>query len=497
MPQPPHVWDNGHETLLPTDPADKMNCAIASLAMLNNFYGGDLLQDRIGYEAYSKNVRQYAGVVTQRNLDPPTQVPLELAPGPERDLNYGYGMSLEHIVAAGMFALGAAPGRGSGRTSVAAIWSAAVSEINAGRPLIGFNTTHAFVIRGYEIQGNRQLLYVNDPWAPTNPATGLATAGQYAIDIGSTHRLGQLKGFISYPIQPDVADLEPNFDSDSDSDGVTDFDEIERFRTNPNNKDSDGDGVEDKIDIKSGVYEYEHAYGYAWNPAYGNPGRDFDADGKPTELDPDSDNGGCKDGEEDLDKDGFHTPNEPMGNFDQTDDECASLIGNVSYSSDVIGTDPNNPIKRGHAEGTIRVKLKPEQPGSDHYVDDSSSFTFSGYGRLEVALGRCVVYGRESAVGGGLFDPGAIGATRGDDRTLAFSAEATIPGNSSSTGCNSPAGGNQTYLSMAFPDCVGQRSTRTVQGWTTYRFNCNQRDSVPGGLSTRFVARGFIRVVTP
>jgi hypothetical protein len=36
---------------------------------------------------------------------------------------------------------------------------------------------------------------------------------------------------------------------DSDGDGITDFDEIERFGTNPYSIDSDGDGMDDKKEI--------------------------------------------------------------------------------------------------------------------------------------------------------------------------------------------------------------------------------------------------------
>ena len=39
---------------------------------------------------------------------------------------------------------------------------------------------------------------------------------------------------------------------DSDGDGITDFDEIRRFQTNPYDADSDGDGIEDKKEI----YDY-------------------------------------------------------------------------------------------------------------------------------------------------------------------------------------------------------------------------------------------------
>jgi hypothetical protein len=491
-PPPPHTWDADHVTLDMADPADNMNCAIASMTMLNNFYGGDLVQDRISYEMFSKNIDKYAGAIRARAIQVPTTVPLEKAPGPERDLNYGYGLSAEHIVAAGLYALGAAPGPGSGFASVDDVWTAAMREIDAGRPLIGVNCCHAFVIRGYEQRGGRRLLYLNDPWS------GPGMPGQYTIDLDmSTRRLDHVMGYFSFPTHPAVARLEPTFSMDTDSDGVTNFDEINRFKTNPNDKDSDADGVPDKKDIESGVYELEHRYGYAWNPGYGNPGRDLDADGKPTELDPDSDDGGCKDGEEDRDKDGYHAAPE-TGNFDRTDDECGNLQGNLSWTEDIYNTDPTQIVKRSHVQGSIMVKLKPESPGSDIYVDDGSTFAVSGYARIEINGGPgCILYGRSHHVATGRFtNPGDIGGGRGDDSTLAFGAKADdLPGRAAAGGCKIPWAGGALSHSMTFPDCTGRLSPRSAPGFSTYRFNCNERNTVPGGLVTHVVAHGFIRVV--
>ena len=49
-PTGPHAWDVDHGNLDQTDPADKANCALGSLAMINHFAGGDMSQDRMGYE---------------------------------------------------------------------------------------------------------------------------------------------------------------------------------------------------------------------------------------------------------------------------------------------------------------------------------------------------------------------------------------------------------------------------------------------------------------
>ena len=493
LPPRPHVWDRDHPGLDIRDPADNMNCALASMTMLNRFYNGDLTQDRIGYEVFSKNVDQYAGAIQARDIYPPTSVPQEKAPGPERDLNYGYGLSLEHVVAAGLFALGAAPGPGSGWAAPDDIWNAVVREINAGRPLLGFTSGHFILIRGYDATAGR-IVYINDPWSGPNVGPG-----QYAVNLDASNLgLAPLAGFMSYPTHPTIRNLERNFNLDADGDGVTDFDEINRFKTDPNNTDTDTDGVPDKNDIKSGIYELEHMYGYAWNPAYGNPGRDLDSDNKPTELDPDSDDGGCTDGDEDTDKDGFHTDPE-TNNFDRADDQCGNLQGNLSWTEDMYGTDPIQVIKRSHLTGSITVKLKPKSPGSDHYVDDGSTFAISAYARVEVNLQGCVLFGQERAARTGRFtNPEDIGATRGDDGTLALGAKADdIVGHASGGGCGLPYGGSQIPFSMAFPYCDGKLAPNSPPGFNFYRFNCSDRQTLPGGLTTQIVAGGYVKLVKP
>ncbi len=494
LPHVPHTWDGNHQSLDTKDPADNMNCGLASMAMMNRFYNGDLTQDRIGYEVFSKNINNYTGAIQARAILTPVTTPREKAVGPERDLNYGYGISLEHLVAAGLFALGALPGPGSGYASSDALWKAAVAEIDAGRPLIGFNCCHLFVIRGYEMRNGERLLHVNDPWS------GPSMPGQYAvnIDVSSMKLAGHIEGFFSYPARPSGTKLEANFWKDMDRDDVSDFDEIHRFHTDPNKKDSDADGVNDKQDIESGIYEEEHTYGYAWNPAYGNPGRDLDLDGKPPELDPDSDDGGCKDGDEDTDADGYHTLPE-SGNFDRTDDECGGLDGSVSYVTDVTGTTANLATWNTHHEGTIRVRLKPESPGSDLYIDDGSSFWAKGWARTEFNLGKgCIIYVHESGAGSGTFEETRISAGRGDDGSLALSAEAMLGpvGQGAAGGCKGPAGSRRAEFGISFPDCTGQKAPNSPPGLVTYRFNCNTITNA-GGLRRHLVVKGYVRLKPP
>jgi hypothetical protein len=101
--------------------------------------------------------------------------------------------------------------------------------------------------------------------------------------------------------------------TDSDNDGITDFDEIYRFRTNPNLDDSDSDQVKDKDEVHSytilekGTLDLSGSY-VGMNldltqmrfiaGVQREYMADVDGDGKRAELDPDSDNDGILDGDD-------------------------------------------------------------------------------------------------------------------------------------------------------------------------------------------------------
>lgn len=82
---------------------------------------------------------------------------------------------------------------------------------------------------------------------------------------------------------------------DSDGDGVYDYDEEERFHSDPYNVDSDGDGITDFDEIYAFV---ERCVPDEANGCLAFAYYDSDGDGLPTYLDKDSDNGGTWDGDE-------------------------------------------------------------------------------------------------------------------------------------------------------------------------------------------------------
>ncbi|MCR5378718.1 MAG: hypothetical protein K6E57_07175 [Fibrobacter sp.] len=131
----------------------------------------------------------------------------------------------------------------------------------------------------------------------------------------------------------------PLVHTDSDGDGLVDYDEIYRFHTcsgittyDPdycvgiNPRDSDGDGIEDKVEIYSYTvrthvpntkvpqvvedHRNEDGYPYMWfffseGGLFPSPLADIDGDGYRAELDSDSDGDGILDGDEDLNHNGI------------------------------------------------------------------------------------------------------------------------------------------------------------------------------------------------
>jgi len=93
---------------------------------------------------------------------------------------------------------------------------------------------------------------------------------------------------------------EPEMWMDSDNDGIVDFDEVNRFFTDPHNPDSDFDGVPDKAEVISYTFLSDGSF-----DADDVRKPDSNSDGLRAELDWDSDNGEAPDGMEDVNHNGF------------------------------------------------------------------------------------------------------------------------------------------------------------------------------------------------
>jgi hypothetical protein len=330
-PSGPHAWDVDHKVLDENDPADNMNCSLASIAMVTAFFGGHLSQDRIGYEVFKGR-----------------------RPGPEMDLNF-QGLMDDEITQALRFALGAAPVNRGAPGTPDDLWKDVQQEIDAGRPIVATNPHHVFVITGYHQDQNGRYVSVNDPWD-----------GQYDVDITGPIGQDRWDTYWLLPHDPKPASDEPELSQDSDEDGVLDFDEVQRFHTDPNNQDTDTDKVPDKTEIYASVYDPKHGYAVYSVARADRSGRDFDHDNVPMELDLDSDGGGCFDGMEDTNYDGkYGQAQGETYNFDPKDDPC--ILGRIAVVADLHWADGSHhawtqtsefslqPVAGGLLEGRLRV----------------------------------------------------------------------------------------------------------------------------------------------
>ena len=297
-------------------------CARGSIAMINSYYHGNVSQDRISYEG-DKNWIE----------------------GPRRDLNVLGGWEDGPITRGLKFAVGGDPRLDFSETQQRAYvrerrdmatmyWSQHTAEIDAKRPILATNTTHAYVIVGYGEDARGKYFVINDPafgqydWL-FFPAEGVVD------DEGGTYGSGYISTSFFMPDNARGKLEDPAVSKDSDGDGVMDFDETERFGTNPNEKDSDGDGVPDKQEIRAWVFDAK--FGYSPDHLWGD-NADQDHDHKRMEVDADSDGGGCLDGMEDTNSNGKHeAARQESYNFDDKDDDC--LSGTYRFVQDTLRND--------------------------------------------------------------------------------------------------------------------------------------------------------------
>lgn len=250
------AWDVDHGQR--RNAHDNMYCVRASVSMIASYFGGDLSQDRISYYLFGG--------------------------GPaEEDLAHGAGTTAGQIGDALAWALnGATLDGGMGKPTFAQI----KTWIDAARPIctgiaIG-PSRHVVVIDGYTENTDAavQDLHIVDPWTASEDQT--VDYGTY--DVRLAH---------APPADATARSDEAGVSTDSDGDGIVDFDETQRFGSLSANEDSDGDGIHDKTEVRAYVFG---------NSPYKGP--DVDGDGARSEMDTDSDDGGILDGDEDVNADG-------------------------------------------------------------------------------------------------------------------------------------------------------------------------------------------------
>lgn len=288
-------------------------CARAAVAMVTEFFGGKLSQDRLSYEAHATYVE-----------------------GPFHDIDVGAGLNDSAIEAVLKFALGSAPRKEFTPSQVSAyrrqgqsdaeigetFWKLHKVEIDAGFPILATSDTHAFVITGYGRNHLGRYFAVNDPnqgqyyWLIL-PADDIDEADLWPD--GPAGNALSTSFFLPHTARGRSQELEVTTDSDGDL--VMDFDEIHRFGTDPSSVDTDQDGIKDKQEIRAWVFDERNGY----SPGHRRDTSDVDRDGQAMQLDPDSDGGGCLDSDEDGNGNGKYE--QTIGeeyNFDGSDDRCAT-----------------------------------------------------------------------------------------------------------------------------------------------------------------------------
>ena len=329
-----NAWDTVHPDAILTH--GRNNCVRASVAMAVTRYGGDLSQDRIGYqmfEVWGDPAQAHVGTPS-RDLghDSTTLMGGNDGSTTMRLLEWALGVvstTIDYeIHGCGWAAHGATdhPTFADIRT-----W------IDAGRPIVEGHANchddnpatpavdetcgcggHATVIGGYRVlaDGTQQIRNF-DPWSATtwvdyNDDPSTAADETFHVDWA----------YIPPAAAPSVLSDEPSIWTDGDGDGIMDFDEMFRFPTSSSLQDSDEDWVLDKQDLAE---VYFNAWGNYFPKA---GGADMDADTLRKEMDPDNDGGGTVDGCEDSDYDGRLDAGE-TSNFSAADDTTCTAAFNI------------------------------------------------------------------------------------------------------------------------------------------------------------------------
>lgn len=288
------TWD------IPEDDTDR-KCGFISLTIMNHYYGGSLTQDEIEYHVLVKDETKVLSD-NAKILLPFLHEPLNEGDVPEL---LKWSLNVENIITGGT----------NYSTPCEFSMDMIKDAINKNKLIMIEGTPfdknplkyrHYMVIYGYDKDhvyiGNASNFGLNKPF--TFKKEG---ATFWIIDESQT----STKYFISFYWIPEITDMNgaergnPLVSMDSDGDGVMDFDELERFGTDPYNIDTDGDGLGDKEDILFCARKYDnfqrvseriekmesYDMSCALNSDYNNDGiidglEDLNADGTPDNMEP-------------------------------------------------------------------------------------------------------------------------------------------------------------------------------------------------------------------
>lgn len=339
-----HAWDIQHKTYSYECSHCRKYCVRAAIAMINNYYGGNISQDRISFY-----------ILAEIHSHPP-----------ETDLGHGRGFTVDQATSALSWALNGAE---IYHIEEMPSFEQIMEWIDSNRPIMKWQGIHVTVIDGYDTNG--QLVHV----------IGEAADGTESAIPYDTLSEQEWWPWVP-PANATARNDEPEIWMDTDSDGLVDFDEINRFFTDPYNPDTDGDLVPDKAEIRSYTFLSDDSFD---EENIRIP--DVDWDGLRAELDPDSDDGGCPDGFEDLNGNGrvdsgetdplfaYDDPERPSAGFEYSPDS-PQIFETVTFDA-TSSFDPDGNIKSYEWNFDEGSKKTVADPITTHYFEDKGKHNVS------------------------------------------------------------------------------------------------------------------------
>ena len=340
-------WEDPHPEILPlTGDHNDVYCSRASLAMMAAQGGCELSEDRISYYVFEEIGDRGRGARETGHLGTPDM------PDPYMDLGHGRGVWPSDALLAIDWLYGVSFGTTWEHLGTRALFddedtsdTDTIKEyLDAGILIYRSIPGHAQVVDGYTEFREGGAEEVTISLRIREPGT-LSTD---PLCVGWTESWISDEIYYMFPPTsgPPIRCNEPGVLADTDFDGLCDFDETNRFLTDPDDTDSDDDGVQDMEDMMGYLFNIDGEY----DPR----DRDIDGDGVAKELDPDNDrenDDGTNDGCEDFDANGFFDDNGRESDcFDWEDD--FTILNPGCFSGSI------------HIEGTVHLS----QPGMSGYT---------------------------------------------------------------------------------------------------------------------------------
>ena len=312
---------------------EEWRCWVAAIQMINAYYGGNLTQDEIkfhgktmSFDRFPLGTRRYTVYPSRDSIFSPFLL-----------MSNGGGGRFESLATLA-WALNVKPDQIDLAISESTPKENVLTKnilkkyIDADRPLLVSNGTHAMVVDGYDFH---------------NPDHIKAHFLNVFNDGNEEWRNIEDSIYVFYLAPPKITSPARQSDyrifSDSDGDSIIDFDEIFRFKTNFQNVDTDNDGIDDKTEIKSFALRTSYSLSelnkiqskrdsieiciWSYNDSSRINKIDEDNDEKWAWLDKDSDHAfddGTWDGEEDLNHNGVVDVGE-TDPYDSSDDSIPTV----------------------------------------------------------------------------------------------------------------------------------------------------------------------------